>query len=110
MNWLHFFIWVSGIYLLYYLAVILLDLAGSRREISAASSIHQLTFAENVVPAQMSAATVAEENTGNKTRLGEAIRQRKQEPEMIGSGGVVIDNLFKLCKQEAIIYTRSVSF
>ena len=109
MNWLHFFIWVSGIYLLYYLAVILLDLAGSRRATAAASSIHQLTFAENVVPAQMSAAAVIEDNTSNKTQLDEAARQRKQEPEMIGSGGVVIDNLFKLCKQEAIIYTRSVS-
>lgn len=110
MNWLHFFIWVSGIYLLYYLAVILMDLAGGRRATAAESSVHQLTFAENVVPAQMSATVVPEANTDNKTRIDDAVRQRKQEPEMIGSGGVVIDNLFKLCKQEAIIYTRSVSF
>jgi hypothetical protein len=110
MNWLHFFIWVSGIYLLYYLAVILLDLAGVRRAGASESSVHQLTFAENVVPAQMSTAAVAEANGDNKTRTDDANRQRKQENEIIGSGGVVIDNLFKLCKQEAIIYTRSVSF
>ena len=31
MNWLHFSIWVSGLYLLYYLVVILLDVAANKR-------------------------------------------------------------------------------
>lgn len=110
MNWLHFFLWVCGIYLLYYLAVILLDVASGRRPLAAGTQTHELTFSENVVPTQMAAHAAVAEEPSPKTRLDEALRQRKQEPEMIGSGGVVIDNLFKLCKQEAIIYTRSVSF
>jgi len=110
MNWLHFFLWIGGIYLLYYLAVILFDVAGGRRASAADPPIHELTFAENVVPTQMTAHAAVAEEPSPKTRLDEALRERKQEPEMIGSGGVVIDNLFRLCKQEAIIYTRSVSF
>ncbi len=92
MNWLHFLLWVGGLYALYYLAVILFDVAGSRR-LQAASSGHELTFTEHVEPVQMTAPAAV-----------------KHEPEMIASGGVVIDNLFKLCKQEAVVYTRSVSF
>jgi hypothetical protein len=110
MNWLHFFLWVGGIYLLYYLALILFDVAGGSRAAATGTLIHELTFDENVVPAQMAGLSVNTAETTIKTRLDEAARERKQEPEMIGSGGVVIDNLFKLCKQEAIIYTRSVSF
>jgi hypothetical protein len=30
MNWLHFFMWLGGIYILYYLAVLLLDVAGAK--------------------------------------------------------------------------------
>jgi len=110
MNWLHFFLWVGGTYLLYYLAVILFDVARVGRTSSAGSQIHELTFSENVASAQMADHGPLAEETAPKSRLDEAAPLRKQEPEMIGSGGVIIDNLFKLCKQEAIIYTRSVSF
>ena len=110
MNWLHFFLWVGSIYLLYYLALILFDAADGRRTAATGPQVHELTFAENVVPAKMTGHTANEAETPPKTRLDEAVRERKQEPEMIGSGGVVIDSLFRLCKQEAIIYTRSVSF
>jgi hypothetical protein len=110
MNWLHFFLWVGGIYALYYFAVILFDVAGARRAPAAGSQTHELTFSENVAPIQMSADKAAVDESTPKTQPANIARERKQEPEMIASGGVVIDNLFKLCKQESVIYTRSVSF
>ena len=110
MNWLHFFIWLGGIYILYYLAVILFDLAGAKQGQASGSTIHELTFSENVAPVQMSADTGSLDQASPKTKFDKLPSVKKNEPEMMGSGGVVIDNLFKLCKQEAIIYTRSVSF
>lgn len=110
MNWLHFFLWVGGIYALYYFAVILFDVAGARQAPAAGSPTHELTFSENVTPIQMSADEAAADESTSKIKPGNIAPGRKREPEMIGSGGVVIDNLFKLCKQESVIYTRSVSF
>ncbi len=109
MNWLHFLLWVAGIYLLYYLAVILIDVAGGGRAPAANALTDELTFSEAITPTQLSASPLAETANNNKTRLDEPVK-RNYEPEVIGSGGVVIDNLFRLAKQEAIIYTRSVSF
>jgi len=108
MNWLHFLLWVGGFYALYYLAVILFDVAGARRPGATDGQGHELTFNEHVAPLQMSAPETGAETSGTSSLAGEVTIDRK--PEMIGSGGVVIDNLFKLCKQEAVIYTRSVSF
>jgi hypothetical protein len=110
MNWLHFFLWVSGIYALYYSVMILFDVAGARRAPVAGSQTHELTFSENVAPIQMSANVAAADENTPKTQPANIALERKREPEMIGSGGVIIDNLFKLCKQESVIYTRSVSF
>jgi hypothetical protein len=109
MNWLHFLLWVAGIYVLYYLAVILLDVAGARRAPAANSLSNELRFSETHTPVQLAGSPVAETENSNKSRFDEPVK-RNYEPEVIGSGGVVIDNLFRLAKQEAIIYTRSVSF
>jgi len=110
MNWLHFFLWVGAVYLLYYLALILFDVAGGRHKVTEGPQTHELTFSEDVLPAQMGASAGDGFKTTPKTRRDEAARDSKQEPDIINSGGIVIDNLFRLCKQEAIIYTRSVSF
>jgi hypothetical protein len=110
MNWLHFFMWLGGLYILYYLAVLLLDVAGAKNAPAANSLTHELTFSENVAPAKLMHDAPAASDEPDKTRLDGPAAERKQEPEMIGSGGVVLDGLFKLCKQEAIVYTRSVSY
>lgn len=111
MNWLHFLSVLAGAYCLYYLTVILLDVAAGKRNSMINPPGHELTFSENVVPAQLIADTkTTAESSAVKTSLDKPAAAPKKGPEMIGSGGVVIDNLFKLCKQEAIIFTRAVSF
>jgi len=109
MNWLHFFSWLAGCYILYYLAMILLDVAGAKHAPAGGPLTQELTFSENVATTQLAHKDLAAD-ADPKTRLDAPAVAMQYEPEMIGSGGVVIDNLFKLCKQEAIIYTRSVSF
>ena len=96
MNWTHFLLWLAGGYALYYLIVILSDLARSTRQVVPGTA-HELTFSERVTPVQL-AVQAAETN------------KPKDKPEVIGSGGVPITDLFRLAKQEAIIYTRGVSF
>jgi hypothetical protein len=109
MNWLHFILWVAGIYGLYYLVNILIDVAGGLSAPAAESLSPELTFSETVQPVQLKH-SAAGENTGNKTRLGESVPARKYEPEVIASGGVSLKDLFTLARQEAIIYTHPVGF
>jgi len=105
MNWLHFFFWVAGIYALYYLVVILTDVAGGKN--SAAKSLSpELTFSETVQPVALKHADTAE----GKTRIGEDAPAKKQQAEVIASGGVSLRDLFSLARQEAIIYTNAVGY
>ncbi len=107
MNWIHFLLWVAGIYLVYYLAIILIDLAGGRRGPAEHNNMQELTFSESVSPTRLQHEPAAEAKAapGNSTPA-----KRKPEPEVISSGGVSFNELFRLAKQEAIIYTQSVSF
>jgi len=109
MNWLHFSFYLAGLYTLYYLVVILIDVAGAKRAPAANSLTNELTFSETVKPTQLSASPKEESESADKTRMEKTVDPTHQ-PEVIGSGGMVIDNLFRQAKQEAIIYTRSVSF
>ena len=108
MNWTHFLLWVAGLYALYYLAIVLIDLAGGSRIQAEQNSTQELTFSENVPPAQLQHEAVTEK-TANSSTTATAVK-RKAEPEVIASGGVGFSELFRLAKQEAIIYTQSVSF
>ena len=110
MNWLHFIIWLAGLYMSYYLAVLLLDIAAGKHAPADGAFSNELTFSEHSAPVQLAPENAGSKDKDAKTRLDETVIKPQLEPEMIGSGGVIIDNLFKLCKQEAIIYTRSVSF
>jgi hypothetical protein len=108
MNWLHFFFWVAGIYALYYLVVILTDVTGGKK--SAAKSLSpELTFSEPVQPVALKH-TIADETAGSKTRIGENAPAKKQQQEVIASGGVSLRDLFSLARQEAIIYTNAVGY
>jgi len=97
MNWTHFLLWLAGGYGLYYLIVILADLARGKRQGVAGGNPHELTFSEQVTPVQLAAPAVQPVKSTNTN-------------EVLGSGGVPITDLFRLAKQEAIIYTRGVSF
>ena len=96
MNWIHFFIWVAGIYTLYYLAVIGIDVAGGNRTPAAKSLTNELTFSEQVETQRLEHKPEEEvKPTGNA---------------MIASGGVPIRELFSLARKELIVYTKSVSY
>lgn len=95
MHWTHFFLWVAGIYTLYYLALILIDLAGTKN-VPAAAFTNELTFSE-VVPTQK-----LEHQPEEEPRQGGAA--------IIASGGVPIKELFSLARKELIVYTKSVSY
>jgi hypothetical protein len=97
MNWLHFILWTAGIYFLYYPAMILYDFKTSGRAMPK-SALNELTFSESILPQQV-------EHLPDKTA-----EESKTQSPIIGSGGVTLKNLFGLCRQEAILYTRPVSF
>lgn len=93
MNLIKFALWLSGIYLAYYLALILWDTLRSGHT-PESSGPHHLTFSEHqeAVP-----------------------RMLQPEAELSGSavissGGVSLKQLYSLAKEEMIEYTRAVSF
>ncbi len=94
MNWLHFCLWVCGIYMLYYLIVILTDLARGRSPNKAAT--HELSFSADVRPELLKAEDHAP--------------AAKPEPPMITSGGKSLKEIFGLARKDMLVYTRAVSF
>ena len=96
MNWIHFFIWVAGIYTLYYLAVILIDLAGTKN-VPAGALTNELTFSEEI-------------STQKLEHRPEETQQPADGQAVIASGGVPIKELFSLARQQLIVYTKSVSY
>ena len=104
MNWLHFSIWVSGVYLLYYLVVILLDVAANKRA-PAQEVSGELTFSEPVQPKQLQHEPDEEVLPAEITKAAERPRSG-----ITATGGVSLKDFFNVAKQESIIYTRPVSF
>lgn len=102
MNWIHFFLWIAGLYVLYYLVMVLLDLAGTAGKPLAGAASQTLTFSEQVQPVQLQQEAATDEAGGTTNK--------KQAREVIASGGVSLKDLFNLARQEAIIYTNSVSY
>ena len=111
MTWLQFLLWVAGLYTLYYLLLILLDVSGKDRANAGAAMSHELTFAEPVEPeilaAEAEPVPVAETKPPAVFTQERAI---KPEPEVIGTGGVSLKALFSMARDESILYTRPVSF
>lgn len=102
MNWTTFLSWLAGLYLLYYSGAFLFDRAKAKRNADPAAGIPELTFAEIIVP-------VKPEPVAVKPMPATTVKPL-QSSGVISSGGVGISDLFRLAKQEAIIYTQSVSF
>lgn len=94
MNWLHFSLWVCGIYMLYYLVVILADLARGRSPTK--SNTNELSFSENVKPQLLN----PEEHAPSP----------KLEPSMIASGGKTLKETFGMARKDMLVYTRAVSY
>jgi hypothetical protein len=96
MNWQHFILWTAGIYILYYLAMILYDLSINKRRKQETTG--ELTFAEDILPQRI-------EHLPDKTEAPVT-----NASPIIASGGVSLKNLFGLCRDEAVQYTSAVSY
>lgn len=94
MNWLHFSLWVCGIYMLYYLVIILTDLARGRSPTK--SNVHEISFSADVGPVLL--------------KPEDHAPAAKPEPSMIGSGGISLKETFGLARKDMLVYTRAVSF
>lgn len=100
MNWITFLSWTTSLYLVYYLSLILYDYSCNKS--LAPTDSGELTFTEDIAPKK---AGLVPEVTESPPAT-----PAKPGPAIIGSGGVSLKNLFGLCREEAIIYTRPVSF
>jgi hypothetical protein len=111
MNWFQFILWLTGIYTIYYLVVILFDLQGTLRHQAGAALSNELTFDEPVI-AQQAFNEVPESDEPPETSSAGVNRKGKQgaTPESVGIGGVPYNEVFALARAEAIQYTGKVAF
>lgn len=113
MTWLQFLLWVAGLYTLYYLLLVLLDMSGKDRTKAGAAMSHELTFSEPVEVQQLSPepeAAPAADRQPVSAFSQERVMAPQPGAEVIGSGGVSLKALFSMARDESILYTRSVSY
>ncbi|GAA4331758.1 hypothetical protein GCM10023149_37740 [Mucilaginibacter gynuensis] len=91
MTWIVFALWMSGIYLMYYAVLIIWDLRRHKNK-NALSGTAELTFEEFLPP------RLEIPNPGMPVNA------------MFSSGGVGLQEIARLCEEEAIEYTKAVSF
>jgi hypothetical protein len=93
MTWIKFALWLCGIYFTYYAAMIFWDIIRSGFS-STVSETHELSFAEHFEP----------------IRPGAEYIKEYPASAVVDSGGVSLKQLFSLAREEAVEYTRAVSF
>lgn len=93
MNWTKFVLWLSFIYIAYYGAIILWDFLRSRK-LPADEKSFEISFEEDAEPVREVAAPKPE----------------VYDASVLSSGGVSLKQLFTLAREEAIEFTRPVSF
>jgi hypothetical protein len=93
MTWIKFAIWLCGIYTAYYAGVLFWDYIRSGKT-PAAKDAHELTFVEDFPPVKLEADSVNEYKGSS----------------LMSSGGVSLKQMFSLAREEAIEFTRAVSF
>lgn len=93
MTWIKFAIWLGVIYLCYYTTLILWDIIRAGRS-PVSTDAYELTFTEHIEP-------VRHEPESESEYHGSAI---------LSSGGVNLKQLFNLAREEAVEFTRAVSF
>ena len=92
MTWIKFTTWLCGLYIIYYLGLILWDLMKNRLPATKTGS-DELSFSEDISPVAAFSDFPSEAS----------------EPVM-SSGGVTLRQLFNLAREEAIEYIRPVSY
>ena len=93
MTWIKFAIWLCGIYAAYYTIIIIWDFLRSGRT-PEAKDARELTFVEDVEPIKLKSDDVNEYKGSS----------------LMSSGGVSLKQMFSLAREEAIEFTRAVSF
>ena len=93
MNWIRFALWLSAIYFTYYGGVILWDMLRIRK-VPPDERSHVLTFVEDIVPVSETPEPAPE----------------IYDSSVLSSGGVSLKQMFSLCREEAVEFTRPVSF
>jgi hypothetical protein len=93
MTWMKFALWLSGIYIIYYSALISWDLLRGGRKLGDVRS-HALSFEEEIEPVKATADVVP----------------NIYDSSVLSSGGVSLKQLFNLAREEVIEYTRPVSY
>ena len=106
MNWLQFSLWVGGIYAGYYLAMVLVDIFLKGKPAKPERWVNELTFSEIENPKKVLAAPEHQASANAPPPDGPP----KTGPAIVGSGGVLIKELFNLARQESIVYTGRVSY
>ncbi len=101
MSWISFLSYLGTAYLLYYLVVFMLDARASPHALLQ-DKAPVLTFPEDVVPEKLSMEDfMVAGAAGSQGAAGSAVK---------GTGGVSLKELFNLARNDAIAYTRAVSF
>ena len=95
MNWLHFALYLSGIYMLYYLALIFYDTAKIRYQ-PGDTSLPELVFSEDIQPIMV---TPSRQDAPPGS-----------PPPVIATGGVSIKDIYGLARKEMIVFTQAVGF
>jgi len=96
MNWLHFFLWLIGLYSTYYILNIVFDIFFSKVIIdSADQTIQAISFDEEHITKKM--------------------EQKQKPPKMIppasvALGGVTMEKIFLMSQAETIDLVRGVTF
>jgi len=93
MTWFKFVLWLLGSYGIYYAALIVWDRHRAGRSADAVDK-HELTFAEHIEPI--------------KSFIDEILDP--QTSPIVSHGGKSLKEVFSLAREEAIEYTRAVSF
>jgi len=93
MTWIKFAIWLCGIYAAYYAIIIIWDFLRSGQTPDAKDA-RELTFVEDVEPIKFKS---------------DAVNEYKGS-SLMSSGGVSLKQMFSLAREEAIEFTRAVSF
>lgn len=112
MTWLHFLLWTTGIYLLYYLANILYDLSTAGRQSPEKAATNELSFSEDHQPQRLEHEPASESTDGKAPEVkNPAVKSKvREESEIISSRGLTLKNLFNSAREESFIYTKAVSY
>lgn len=117
MTWIQFFMWMTIVYFVYYGLIILIDGARGGNQGDGFITDNHLTFSEEINP-QIVDEDIEYDNGDGYNDDVEFAASPEEDNESIFSadnsitstGGVLLKDLFRLARAEAIEFTRPVTF